>query len=498
MQFIKPGTSIDFVGKRKVAAVFSLLAVVASMLLFFVRGPNWGIDFTGGTEIELHFEQPTRIDEVRGALGQLGLSEDAVQQVGSEERSQYVVRIQDTTFGTEGLRSQVETALKAKYGPDFIEESVFDAQVGARMRVRYTGIDRDEAELGEALAGLPGVKVGDSPDENTVEINLPGVTEEVTKTIEAVFPGRGVVTDRVDAVGPKVGGDLRTKGALALLATLGLILVYVGFRFDVTFAPGAVIALFHDVAITVGIFVITRHEFNLSIVGALLTIVGYSINDTIIIYDRVRENMRRYRRADMERLINDSVNETLGRTIATSFTTLIAMVAFMFLGGPVIQTFSIAICIGVFVGTYSTVYVAAPTILVMQDLKPWLERLVSPLAASVHKAEAAAAAGAEQAASAAPAVAPSPAGASLVKAAPAPAAPGLAKPAAPVLAKGAPAPAAPAAAVPAPAPAAEPAPDATAAPAAPTVSESARRRAERKRLREAAGGADGSPRGDSE
>ncbi|MBL8616710.1 MAG: protein translocase subunit SecF [Deltaproteobacteria bacterium] len=482
MHIIKPGTSIDFVGKRKIAAVFSLITVVASMLLFFVKGPNWGIDFTGGTEIELHFEQPTRIDEVRGALVQLGLSEDAVQQVGSDERSQYIVRIQDTTFGTEGLRTQVEDTLRAKYGPDFIEESVFDAQVGARMRVRYRGMDRDEAELGEALAAIPGVKVGDSPDENTVEVNLPGVTEEVTKTIEAVFPGRGVVTDRVDAVGPKVGGDLRSKGALALLATMGLILVYVGFRFDVTFAPGAVIALLHDVAITVGIFVLTRHEFNLSIVGALLTIVGYSINDTIIIYDRVRENMRRYRRADMERLINDSVNETLGRTFATSFTTLIAMVAFMFLGGPVIQTFSIAICIGVFVGTYSTVYVAAPTILVMQDLKPWLERLASPLAAGMQKIESAATA--EQPAPAAAPVAAAPT--SLVKAAPA--APSLSKTAAPV--------------APAAAPAVTPdaaAPDvAPPAPAAPTVSESARRRAERKRLREAAGGADSSPRGDSE
>lgn len=479
MQIIKPGTTIDFVGKRKFAAVFSFLAVAASVALFFMRGPNWGIDFTGGTEIELHFEQPTRIDEVRVALGQLGLSEDAVQQVGDEDESQYIVRIQDTTFGTERIRAQVEDALKAKFGADFIEESVFDAQVGARMRVRYSGIDRDEAELAEALEGVSGVKVGDSPDENTVEINLPGVTEEVTRTIETVFPGRGVVTDRVDAVGPKVGGDLRTKGALALGATLVMILVYVGFRFDVSFAPGAILALFHDVAITVGIFTLTRHEFNLSIVGALLTIVGYSINDTIIIYDRVRENMRRYRRADLERLINDSVNETLGRTIATSFTTLIAMVAFMFLGGPVIQTFAVAICIGVFVGTYSTVYVAAPTILVMQDLKPWLERLVSPLAAGLNQVEAAAAsaAGAEDgpASAAAPAATPSPAPSTAVTPTAVATSP-----------RPSPIPAAPSAAAPVAAPVVAPA-----APAEPTISESARRRAERKRLRDAAqGGSD--------
>ena len=492
MHLIKPGTTIDFVGKRKLAAVLSLLAVVVSIALFIVRGPNWGIDFTGGTEIELHFEQQTTIDEVRAALGKLGLSEDAVQQVGDDDESQYIVRIQDTTFGTERIRGQVEDALRAKFGADFIEESSFDAQVGARMRVRYSGIDRDESELADALAGVAGVKVGDSPDENTVEINLPGVTEEVTRTIETVFPGRGVVTDRVDAVGPKVGGDLRTKGALALGATLLMILVYVGFRFDVSFAPGAILALFHDVAITIGVFTLTRHEFNLSIVGALLTIVGYSINDTIIIYDRVRENMRRYRRADLERLINDSVNETLGRTIATSFTTLIAMVAFMFLGGPVIQTFAIAICIGVFVGTYSTVYVAAPTILVMQDLKPWLDRLASPLAAGLQQVEAAAAAasGAEGAtvkaadADAAAGVAARP----TAMVAPAPQGAPTTSRATPVapersaaISSGGPStPVAPAAT--------NPTSSAPAADAEPTQSESARRRAERKRLRQAAEG----------
>lgn len=462
MQLIKPGTSIDFVGKRRIAAVFSTIMVTISLLLFFFVGPNWGIDFTGGTEIELHFEQATSIEEVRGAVGKLGLSDDSIQRVGAKDESRFIIRIQDTTFGTERLQKQVTEALTAKYGADFIEESTFDAQVGALMRVRYRGGDRTEEELAAALSGVDGAKVGDSPDDNTVEINLPGVTEEVTKTISSVFPGRGLVTDRVDAVGPKVGGDLRTKGALAILATLLLVLVYVGFRFDVTFAPGAVLALFHDVMITVGVFVLTRHEFNLAIIGALLTIIGYSLNDTIIIYDRVRENMRRYRRADTARLINDSVNETLGRTISTSLTTMIAMLAFLFLGGPVIQTFAVAILIGVFVGTYSTVYVASPTILVMEDLRPLLSRLFSPLSEGQAAAASAEAEAGEPAAEAAP-------GAAMVKAPPAASPTVLTKAAAP----------APAAAPAAPAPAAAP-------PSEPQLSESARRRLERKRLRDAA------------
>jgi preprotein translocase subunit SecF len=464
MQLIKPGTSIDFVGKRHIAAIFSTITVTISLLLFFFVGPNWGIDFTGGTEIELHFEQPTSIDEVRGAVGKLGLSDDSIQRVGAEEESRFVIRIQDTTFGTERLQEQVTSALTAKFGADFIEESTFDAQVGALMRVRYRGGDRTEEELSEALAGVEGAKVGDSPDDNTVEINLPGVTEEVTKTISAVFPGRGLVTDRVDAVGPKVGGDLRVKGVLAILATLLLVLVYVGFRFEVTFAPGAVLALFHDVMITVGVFVLTRHEFNLAIIGALLTIIGYSLNDTIIIYDRVRENMRRYRRADTARLINDSVNETLGRTVSTSLTTMIAMVAFLFLGGPVIQTFAVAILIGVFVGTYSTVYVASPTILVMEDLRPYLGRIFSPLAEQAAAAVAEAG-GPREGEGSAPSAEPAAPGTSLVKAAVAAAPEAAAAPSAP------PPSAAPVAA----------------APSEPQLSESARRRLERKRLRDAAG-----------
>jgi preprotein translocase subunit SecF len=173
-----------------------------------------------------------------------------------------------------------------------------------------------------------------------------------------------------------VGGELRRKGFLAIGATLALILVYVAFRFDLAFAPGAVLALFHDVSIVVGIFVITGHEFNLPMIGALLTIIGYSLNDTIVIYDRIRENMRRYRRADTARLINDSINETMTRTLATSFTTGVAMLAFLFLGGPVIETFALAILLGVVFGTYSTIFVASPTILLMEDLRPHLAKLV--------------------------------------------------------------------------------------------------------------------------
>jgi preprotein translocase subunit SecF len=409
MQFIKPGTSFDFVGKRGLAALVSGIMVLASLALFFVVGPNWGIDFTGGTEIQVKFGQPTEISDVRTVLTEIGMSNDAVQQVDAPTDYRYIIRIQDTTYGTDDLRDQILGDLKSSFGADWIAETSFDAQIGARLVVRYNGDAVSVEQVERAIQKVDGATVADSPDDNTVQINLPGVSAKVQKAIEEAFVGRDMAVEKTDQVGPKVGGELRRKGFLAIGATLALILVYVAFRFDLAFAPGAVLALFHDVSIVVGIFVITGHEFNLPMIGALLTIIGYSLNDTIVIYDRIRENMRRYRRADTARLINDSINETMTRTLATSFTTGVAMLAFLFLGGPVIETFALAILLGVVFGTYSTIFVASPTILLMEDMRPHLAKLVvsgddaAEATAPAERTDAADGAGAEGQATDAPA-----------------------------------------------------------------------------------------------
>jgi preprotein translocase SecF subunit len=164
---------------------------------------------------------------------------------------------------------------------------------------------------------------------------------------------------------------------MSLVATLALILVYVGFRFDLAYAPGAVLALIHDVSVTIGIFILLGKEFNLTMIGALLTILGYSLNDTIVIYDRVRENRERYRSQDLEGLINGSINETLTRTFATAGTTMVSTLAFMFVGTEVIRDFVLAITLGVVFGTYSTIYVASPMILVTERLRPRLQALMA-------------------------------------------------------------------------------------------------------------------------
>ncbi len=381
MQILKPGTSFDFVGKRKIAAIASGLMVVVALVLFFVRGPNWGIDFTGGTEVLVDFGEQTDIAEVRSSMSDLGIDSTAIQKIGADEDYQFVIRIQDPEYGTEGLEDEVTSALSSTFGPDWIAETTFDAQVSLKMTVRYNGDAVPMARIEEAVKSVAGAKVQNSPDDNAFYVILPGISSKIDAAVRGAFADKTIDGINVDSVGPKVGGELRQKGMMSILITLGLVLVYVAFRFEFAFAPGAVLALFHDVAIVAGIFVITRHEFNLPMIGALLTIIGYSLNDTIVIYDRIRENMKRYRRRDMERLINDSINETLTRTLATSLTTLIAMLAFLFLGGPVIETFAIAIILGIIFGTYSTVFVASPTILIMQDLQPLFAKLFAPMAA---------------------------------------------------------------------------------------------------------------------
>ncbi|MCB9758759.1 MAG: protein translocase subunit SecF [Alphaproteobacteria bacterium] len=386
MELIKPGTNYDFVGKRYIAGAVSGLAVLASILLFFIVGPNWGIDFTGGTEVVIKFEDDIQITEVREALSTLGLGGDAVQRINAPEDHQFSIRIQDAGFGAEQVQADVLGAFSNRYGADWVVNSRFDAQVGGRLTIEHQPPEVAVRELSEVLTGaaIEGAMVQESPDDNTFYVKMPGLASQVEEAIAGSLSGKKVEIQQVDSVGPKVGGDLRRQAFLAMAATLGLVLVYVGFRFDIAFAPGAILALFHDVAITIGVFTAVQNEINLPMIGALLTIIGYSLNDTIVIYDRIRENMQRYRRTDSERLINDSINETLSRTLATSLTTMMAIVAFLVLGGPVISVFAQAMLIGVVVGTYSTVFVATPSILFMEKIKPHLIKLITPAGAGVR------------------------------------------------------------------------------------------------------------------
>ena len=404
--------TIDFVKPRWIFASISGVAVIASWILFFVYpGPQWGIDFEGGTEIHVQFNveqdpitdeikpvaepQPISVDQIREVLAELKVGDDAVQSIGPDQNQEYQIRIKDTTSGSEEGQQEVMELLRAYYGADSVGEPRVEAEVGTRMTIPFVGLEKAPTleEVSTVLESMEGVRVGESRERGEVTVTLPGVADVITAEMAKALDAEFVVLAS-DSVGPKVGGDLATQGFVAIVITLGLVLVYIAFRFDIGFAPGAVLALLHDVSLTAGVFVLIGLEINLAIVGALLTIVGYSLNDTIVIYDRIRENQDRYRRKDMPELINVSINETMARTLATSVTTFLAILPFLIFGGETLQSFfpslpsagdviwafAFAMLLGIVFGTYSTIYVASPTILVMQDVKPWLSKFIPDFA----------------------------------------------------------------------------------------------------------------------
>jgi preprotein translocase subunit SecF len=357
----------DFVGKRRFWAVVSFTTSGIGLLLFFLIGPNWSIDFTGGTEVELAFPKSTEITQVRSVLSGLDIPDDAIQKVGQPNESRYVVRIQGEAKADPKQVDAVKTALTTAMGPTWIDELRLDTEVGTRATVTYKGDQVSITRIQDVLRPLPGVTATSSPEDNTFYVRLPGIAEGIEAAFQAKLPDDVPTIEHADSVGPKVGGNLRTAGIMSILVSTALHLVYVGMRFDFAFAPGAIICLLHDVAITAGILVLTRQEFGLSTVSALLTLTGYSLNDTIVVYDRIRENMHKYRRKNFGDLINDSINQTLSRTIMTSVATAMAMIPFLFIGGTVLQEFATVMLVGIVVGTYSSVYVAAPLTMILRD-----------------------------------------------------------------------------------------------------------------------------------
>jgi len=292
MQFIKKGTSIDFMGKRRAAMVLSGLAMLIGIVAIAVRGLNFGIDFTGGTLVEVNYAKAVPLEEVRAALADGGFGDDATVQ----------------SFGT-------PRDLLIRLAP---QEKTAGNQVG----------------------------------------------EQVAQALDKATPGN-VQVRRVEFVGPQVGDELAEEGALAVLVALMAILIYVAMRFEWRFALGSVIALVHDVTITVGLFALLQLPFDLPVLAAVLAVIGYSLNDTIVVYDRVRENFRKMRKGSAEQIINTSLVQTLSRTLMTSGTTLMVLVALYLLGGEIIHGFAFALLVGVVVGTYSSIYVASTAALML-------------------------------------------------------------------------------------------------------------------------------------
>jgi preprotein translocase subunit SecF len=378
MQLVKPGLNLDFIGKRRGAAVLSIVVVGISVFLAvwgtlnpdFPMGPRYGVDFAGGTLIQLNVADDIDISGLRRALAGVGMNDDSVQSFGTSGH-EYLVRVETVNFGADSFFDSAAAALKSSLGEEAWKS--FDWTREQSVSMRAVGVDPIDialvaAELQKLDAGVTVVE--SKVEHNAFEITYPGITDRVKEVLGVTLGENNFEVARVEMVGPTVGAELRRKGLMAMFFSLALILVYVAFRFDLSFAPGAVAALGHDVAITIGVFCVLGREFSLPTIGALLTIIGYSLNDTIVVYDRIRENLHRYPRRDLSEVINLSLNETLSRTLLTSITTMLAVISLIVLGGPILQDFAIALAVGVVVGTYSSIYVASPMILALQKWLP--------------------------------------------------------------------------------------------------------------------------------
>jgi preprotein translocase subunit SecF len=369
---IRHRTSFDFLGKRKIALALSTVVNLAALVGVFVFGLNFGIDFEGGIAIQVRAKQgEVHLDNLRSELGGLGVGEVTLQEFG--DKSTALIRVQRQEGNAECV-AHADTVMKrragngwsVKPGPANSGDVVFGAPgtldaTGWRDAVSQVGLTLQERQLPRATSNS--ARIDMSPEQRAewcqqVAIKL------VEDAIKDQYELRGT-----ESVGPKVGEELMQSGIWAMVATLAAICIYVWIRFEWQFGVGALIALLHDVLSTVGIFVLFRLDFSLTALAALLTIAGYSINDTVVIFDRVRENMRRYKRMGLVELLNFSINETLARTIMTAGTVFVAVLALVLFGGPVLYSFSIAMLWGVVVGTYSSIWIASAA-LVYMNLRP--------------------------------------------------------------------------------------------------------------------------------
>jgi len=298
LKLVPANTSIPFARYAPVAVGLSIFVMLASLALLFTRGLNFGIDFEGGTVIEIATKGPADVAGLRHTLGGLGIGEVQLQKFGDD--SHVLIRI------------------------------------GA-------------------------VKDGSSTD-NQGQIVVRKVKEALGSEVEY---------RRIESVGPQVSGELIRSATMAVLIAVALMFVYISFRFEWQFGVGAVLSIFHDVLATIGVFSLFHLEFNLTTIAALLTIVGYSMNDTVVVFDRMRENLRKFKKMELTQLIDLSINETLSRTIMTSVTTLIALFALFIFGGEVIRSFTFAMIFGIVIGTYSSIYVAAPVLIWVGVKREW-------------------------------------------------------------------------------------------------------------------------------
>ena len=368
MEFFKPGIRINFLRLAKPLVSASIVVVLASWALVATKGLNFGIDFAGGTEVLLAFNEPTDVGELRETIEETGLELPEVVTYGLTDEGRYFVRSRTQSLLSDAEKKKIKDGVLAKYGEKEITMYDDADESGEVVRVKFTG-PKSKADLAEILKGAGfddgTVSTASIANNPVYMLRVPGVGPRIVKLMKQKYGDKFRAIDRLESVGSAVGKQMRNQGVLSVIYALIGILLYISFRFDLRYSPGAVLALVHDVSITVGIFSLTGLEFNLPIIAALLAIVGYSLNDTIVVYDRIRESLDLGLGDDLKDSINISVSDCLSRTVLTSVTTFLAVLAIYVYGGGIIQNFAFAMLVGVVIGTYSSIYVASPAVVGM-------------------------------------------------------------------------------------------------------------------------------------
>ena len=381
MEFLTD-THIDFMKYRKAwIAVSLVLLAVAFVAVFVVKDLNLGIDFAGGTQITVGFREKPQVDELRTLLERAGLKAPQIQRYGKEGDNQVIIKTAalEKAEKEEQSRKRVVDALSTRFnqgktgmdlnqvGSETLAETLLAADPDAQVANGQDVAIKHYRAVAEALLSER-KKAGGIFKSLDFLAAAPGVSQPVKDLVKQ----QGHVGDftilQTETVGPQVGQELRVKGMLAVVWSLVGMLAYIWIRFELRFGIGAVMAGLHDVVVTLGIFALMRYEFNLTTVAAFLTLIGYSMNDTVVIFDRMRENMRKTRRKPLIEIMNQSINETLSRTIMTSGLTFLTVLALLVLGGEVLRGFAFVMTVGIIVGTYSSIYIASPFALLWEEL----------------------------------------------------------------------------------------------------------------------------------
>jgi preprotein translocase subunit SecF len=375
--------NVDWLGKKWIFLGFSWILIMAGSIGYFVRGGlAYGIDFTGGTIIYLKFAEKPDLEMIRGSLKPEAVGATLIQRYDAPEKNSVQVRMQTIFGGGESVdkgQKEVQDLLRRAFDPQNTASSKFDFNnFGFDALSKYL-LDNDPDNLKDQNKTLQETQTyyrevarslmdyRDKTNEGLVKSleglkAAPQVTPATIESLKKGFYAGPFAVKGVESVGAIVGSDLRRRAALAIgLSFLGM-LVYIGFRFKPIYGVGAIVALFHDLAVTLGLFALTQKEISLTVIAALLTLVGYSVNDTIVVFDRVRENLRIMRKETLPRLLNLSINQTLSRTIMASGMTFLSVLALYIFGGEVLNGFSFALVVGIIIGTYSSIAIASPIV----------------------------------------------------------------------------------------------------------------------------------------